>query len=116
MCPDAFQYLEWLEKEHESFVLAHNYFHENPKEALTLKTDYSQFLDKLEPTCVKVERVLDEMTQLRPQAPPLSPSIDKLCQVVSERVKKLKAILRQCSNVLDTFVQFCHLYKEVCEV
>lgn len=94
-------------------MLSHSQFHENPEEALQLKTDYDKFLSKLEPTCAKVEHVLSLMNQLRSQAPPLSPSIDKLCQVVSERINTLKVILKQCSNVLETFAQFCDLYREV---
>lgn len=82
-------------------------------QAVSLRNQYGRFLDSLEPTCVKIEQVLASMSDLRPQVPPLSPSIDKLCQVVSERVKTLKSILQQCSNVLDMFAQFCNLYKEV---
>lgn len=112
----SLQYLEWLEREHENFIFAHSHFHENPEEALLLKTDYDKFLVKLEPTFGKVEHVLSLMNQLRSQAPPLTPSIDKLCQVVSERIKTLRVILKQCSNVLETFAQFCELYKEVSAV
>jgi len=107
------QCLEWLEAQYESFILSHSDFHENPTEAVTLKNEYSQFLDKLEPTCQKVEHILDLMSQLRPQAPSLTSSIDQLCQVVSDRVKTLKGILGQCSNVLDTFSRFCEVYKKV---
>ena len=80
---------------------------------MLLRNQYNRFLESLEPTCVKVDHVLVSMSDLRPQVPPLSPSIDKLCLVVSERVKTLKSILKQCSNVLDMFSQFCSLYKEV---
>lgn len=108
------QCLEWLEAEYAAFILGHCQFHENPEEAIALRNKYSKFLTKLAPTCQKVECVLDLMSQLRSDALPLSPSIDKLCHVVSDRVKTLKSILSQCSTVLDTFSQFCHLYKEVC--
>lgn len=107
------QCLEWLECQYETFILAHSDFHESPAEALALKNQYSQFLDKLEPTCVRVDDVLSQMSELRPQAPSLSSSIDQLCQVVSDRVKTLKGILHQCSDVLNTFAQFCALYKDV---
>ena len=105
--------MEWLEKEYEVFIAAHNQFHENQEEALRLKQDYDKFLSKLQPTFTKVGHVVNLMSQLRSQAPPLATSIDKLCQVVSERIKTLNVILKQCSNVLESFAQFCNLYREV---
>lgn len=108
--------MEWLECQYETFILAHSDFHESPVKALALKDEYSKFINKLEPTCAKVDHVLSLMSQLRPQAPTLSSSIDQLCQVVSDRVKTLKGILGQCSDVLSTFAQFCDLYKGVSDI
>lgn len=107
------QCLEWLEAEYESFISSHSTFHDNPEQALELRDKYIRFLEKLKPNCLKIEDVVRQMKELRPQALSLAPSIDKLCQVVSERIKTLMEILGQCSNLLDTYAQFCHLFKEV---
>ena len=93
--------------------MSHSNFHDTAEKATALKAEYEEFLEKVEPTCRKVERVIDLLTQLSPKAPTLSSTIDQLCQVVSDRVKKIKDILTQCSTILDMFAKFCILYKEV---
>ena len=109
-----FQYLGWLESEYEAFIMSHSDFHDTPEKASALRAEYEEFQKKVEPTCRKVDRVIDLLTQLSPKAPSLASTIDQLCQAVSDRVKKIKDILIQCFNVLDLFTKFCMLYKEVC--
>jgi len=107
------QYLGWLESEYESFIMAHSDFHDTSEKACALRAEYQEFQKRVEPTCRKVDRVIDLLTQLSPKVPSLASTIDQLCQAVSDRVKKIKDILSQCFNVLDMFAKFCGLYKEV---
>ena len=103
----------WLEAEYESFITTHLDFHDTSEDALVLVAEYEEFLEKLGPTCRKVERVIDLLTQLSPKAPLLSSAIHHLCQVVSSRIKKIKEIVFQCSSILQMFVKFCNLFKDV---
>ncbi len=96
--------------------MSHSNFHDTAEKASSLKSEYEDFLKKVEPTCHKVERVIDLLTQLSPKAPTLSSTIDQLCQVVSDRVKKIKDILAQCCTLLDMFARFCLLYKDVSNI
>ena len=78
-----------------------------------LKEEHEQFLEKINPTCVKTEQVVESLRKLRPQAPPLASSIDQLCQAVSERIKSRKSVIGKRIEVLISFVELCSLFKEV---
>lgn len=107
------QNLEWLESECDSFLLGHTQFGDSSEVATKLKEEHEQFLQRIEPTCVKTEKVVESLEKLRPQAPPLASSIDRLCQAVSERIKTRKALIHKRAGVLNKFVEFCSLYQQV---
>lgn len=107
------QNLEWLESECDSFLLGHTQFGDSSEVATKLKEEHEQFLQRIEPTCVKTEKVVESLEKLRPQAPPLASSIDRLCQAVSERIKTRKALIQKRAGVLNKFVEFCSLYQQV---
>ena len=105
--------MEWLESECDSFLTAHSQFGDSCELATKLKDEHNKFLERIEPTCAKTERVVESLEKLRPQAPPLASSIDRLCQAVSERIKDRKALVRKRSSVLSIFIEFCSLYQQV---
>ncbi len=107
------QNLEWLESECDGFLVGHSQFGDSCDQATKLKDEHDRFVERIEPTCDKTEKVVQSLEKLRPQAPPLSSSIDQLCQAVSERIKSRKALIRRRSSVLDMFVEFCSLYQQV---
>ena len=107
------QNLEWLESECDGFLMGHSQFGDSCDQATKLKDEHDRFVERIEPTCAKTEKVVESLEKLRPQAPPLASSIDQLCQAVSERIKGRKALIRRRSSVLDMFVEFCSVYKQV---
>jgi hypothetical protein len=107
------QNLEWLESECDGFLVGHSQFGDSCDQATKLKDEHDRFVERIEPTCDKTEKVVQSLEKLRPQAPPLASSIDQLCQAVSERIKGRKALIRRRSSVLDMFVEFCSLYQQV---
>ena len=107
------QNLEWLESECDGFLMSHSQFGDSCDQATNLKDEHDKFVERIEPTCAKTEKVVESLEKLRPQAPPLASSIDRLCQAVSERIKDRKALIRKRSSVLDMFVKFCSLYQQV---
>ena len=107
------QKLEWLESECDRFLAGHSQFGDSCELATKLKDEHDKFLESIEPTCAKTEKVVESLEKLRPQAPPLASSIDQLCQAVSERIKDRKALVQKRSGVLSIFVEFCSLYQQV---
>lgn len=107
------QNLEWLESECDSFLTGHSQFGDSCEVATKLKEEHKRFLERIEPTCAKTEKVVESLGKLRPQAPPLASSIDRLCQAVSERIKRRKSLVRRRVGVLNAFVEFCSLYQQV---
>ena len=107
------QNLEWLESECDGFLIGHSQFGDCCAQATKLKDKHDRFVERIEPTCAKTEKVVESLEKLRPQAPPLASSIDQLCQAVSERIKGRKALIRRRSSVLNMFVEFCSVYKQV---